>query len=157
MSNVSAATVFQGIEDAEVIDRNPKLPPESAFLLEVVSTELFDGNEGGVTFLIEHLVLESDNPSVKIGGLYSTTITGLTGQHKKTKLGKVAQYIAACYKKDPQDPEFKREVFQAAVYVAEKNATKGKRLRAKTGATQTHNAKGVAYVKPFTPVSFYPE
>ena len=152
MSNVSAAQVFAGIEDAEVSDRNPKLPAMGQYLLEVTNVELFDGNEGGTTFLIEHKILESDRPEVKIGAMYSTTITGLTGPDKKLKLGKVKNFVAAVFNKDENDAQFKAECMQAAVYIVERKVATGRRVRATTGEVRMAKKSG----KPFISVSFSP-
>lgn len=153
MSNVSAAQAFQGIDDASVTDRYPKLPPSGKFRVKVLNTELVQGSKAGLTFVIEHTVEENlaGTPAV-VGNTYSTTITGLDSNiphNKKLKLGRVKQFIAAGFGYDPASAQKWNEI---AVYVAEKNAMAMKELIAETGPVTAAQVSGQNYI----PVTFSP-
>ncbi len=150
MANVSAATVFEGFDDAEVDDRYPKLPAMGRYEVEVTANKLVDGRNG-ITFVCEHKIVSSSRPEVPEGATYSTTITDIKGRHTKMKMGQVKSMLAAMFGVDPRSEQ---KWQQLIVYVCDKNAAAGKHFVIETGPEEKAKESGKNYIpKVYSPLS----
>lgn len=150
MSEMSIDEVYAGFETAKVTDNYPKLPPNSKGTVLIELAKTIDGFDAGPTFVIEHKIVKSDDPSCKPGHMYSTTITGLTNKkYGEMKRGMVRKFIAACFGYDHTDDKQQwREILNL---VHKKNAAKGRMVDYVTGAVK----KGKDSGKEYTPVAFF--
>jgi len=148
----SAAQVFQDIGSVKPAgepgsgNQFPKLPPDGRYKLEITHCELLgdEQQDCGVCMVIEHKVLESSTPLAVVGQMYVTTITHLTGEYKDMKQGKVRNLIASAFRVGEDDAT--QPWAELAVYVATKDAAKGKIVRAETSLHRSKN-KGRQYMQ----------
>ena len=97
---------LQGLDEVSVDDRHPKLEPQSRYKLKITACHLGDFFKSGLTFVIEHKVLESTSPAVVVGSTYATTITGLSQKkHKDLKLAKIKNFLSALFRVDPKSDQ----------------------------------------------------
>lgn len=88
------ASVWDGIEDAEVTTRNPYLGP-GEHTLKIERIELFTSQEGIEFFLVEFEVVETDNPAMKVGQLVTWMMKTLYKGKPDMFLGNVKPFLAA--------------------------------------------------------------
>lgn len=93
-----------GLNDAKVDDRYPHLKERSKYLLKVTKCDLKVGHQSGLTFIIEHEIVQSDNLTEPAGAVRVSTITGLDDrQNGKFKMGKLKNFLASVFHMNPED------------------------------------------------------
>lgn len=117
--------VFQGIDGATYSDRYPSVPPSWRGKCKVKQTKYLDRSG---TYVIEFVVLESEDARAPVGSTRSRVYTGLRGDPKITgvKLFKIKEFIASCLKCDASQPPTPEAI--AEVMGLDKNAPVLKKL-----------------------------
>lgn len=133
---------FAGLDEAQVEDRHPKLPPNTCGLARVVGAKAITGRFGK-TFVIEQEVLESDNEACRIGGTYTVTITDYMGKDKELKLGKIKNFLASVFREDPTSAQ---KWGQIAAHCSDHGAANGKAVRFQTSPETVAKTSGKPYV-----------
>lgn len=101
---VSVSDALEGLNEATVTERYPHLAPKSQYLLRVTRCDLQNAHRSGLTYIIEHEIVQSDNPNEPVGAMRSSTITDLKGKHSKLKMGKLKNALASIGHIDPDAP-----------------------------------------------------
>lgn len=91
--------LFSGLADASVEGRRPKYELNGNYVSEVCALKLVEGfKTKGISYVIETVCLESDNPEIKVGQPRSYTINRLDSRvdyEKASALGNVKGFLIA--------------------------------------------------------------
>lgn len=142
---------FDEMDQAQVDDRDPKLPENGDFLLKTTENFKFSG-EYGLAYIIKATVESSSTHPHLVGRVHSIPIGMLNAPQKQTRLrqhGKVRGYVAAVLKIDPKaaQPSPKMTWGVAAdTSVHESQPFKGKLFAVKTGPSTKSKSSGNMYI-----------
>jgi hypothetical protein len=133
---------FQGLDEATVEDRHPKIPPNTTGVGKVVAAKAISG-QYGKTFVIEQEIVESDNEDCKVGGTYTVTITDYAGRNAKLKLGKIKNFLASVFQVDPLSEQKWGGI---AAQCSDNGAANGRMVRFQTSPEAVAKDSGKPYV-----------
>lgn len=155
---------FDILDNAEVETRHPDLDADGAYLLEIERTKSFTSRKGGLTYLIEFLVHESNQPGSPAGSRRKYMITDIKGEKNADAKGiKMANLIGFLAAATNTDPSSKQKWSEVASYSAKMNifgtgvkkadgtlvrGGKGVMLRCKTGPSEKSKG-GFKYAKHY--------
>lgn len=142
---------FEGLDEAQVMERLPKFPPSGRFVVALRDLEIIQADKGGKTLIIAGKIAESSDPTVKVGQTYGQFLSGLDKHKKKAmQFGRIKQLLGALHNVAPDSAQKWLQILSMIIKNPEKRA--GWLFVLETSAEQEKTENGNTY--RFTPVNF---
>lgn len=159
---MAAPISLKAINGATASGKRPKLDEDGDYACEVTAIKWAKSFEtGGISYVIEHVVLESDNPSVRINQDRSITINRLDSEvefKRESAFGNLKGFVAAVMadalgvqideNAERPSPNDTWESLAEQTHLDEGSGLKGAKFRVKVQNIKTGKQKQHNFAKP---------